>query len=103
MTAMEKKEYQDCDVCYRNYVNGGKTGPRPDIGSVVARCPAPECSARQHLCRPHYATWVACSPDCRDAWQKEAAKGLPSEPLSAPANARTRKAKGYEEFQQKMF
>ena len=87
----------ECEVCRKHFYTGDRKGVRPEPAWARPRCPS--CNKQFYLCRLHYPTWVACSPDCKEAWKKKAAEGLPKERLTAPDGAKPRKKSGYEEFQ----
>lgn len=87
----------ECETCQRNYVKNLR-GPRPEPSSARVKCPG--CDEPFHLCRLHRPVFVTCGKkECEEKWPAEAAKGVPKERLSAPANAKTRKPKGFAQFQ----
>lgn len=80
-----------CEECKGNPKN---------VARAVIQCPG--CGKKVHLCRSCRDTYVACSDDCREKWRKEAAAGLPKEPLLAPMGAKAKKPKGYGVYQKEL-
>lgn len=94
-------KHNDCSVCKKHYEASDKKGPRPETAWARPACPC--CGKMFYLCRLHYPTWVACSPECKAAWKKKVAEGLPKERLAGPAGAKPRKPRGLAVHQGDMF
>lgn len=61
------------------------------------------CGKRANLCAPCFHVYISCSEECRIRWRAEAARGLPSEKLPIPLDARPVKPKGISVHQSDLF